>query len=78
MFDHNKNILSQDITNKPHVSRDTRLRAVRSVLKGMSRKEVAKAYGIDRATLCRWLTRFYADGEKGLARKAGSGRPRRE
>ena len=64
--------------NKPHASYETRIRAVRAVLQGMARSEVAQAYGIDRATLCRWLLRFRAAGTDGLARKPGSGRPPRD
>jgi transposase len=37
---------------------------------------VAKAFGTDRTTLYRWLQRYRAEGEKGLQRKPGSGRPR--
>lgn len=63
--------------SKPHASYETRLRAVQAVLQGMARGEVAQAYGIDRATLCRWILRFRAAGEEGLFRRPGSGRPPR-
>lgn len=43
----------------------------------MSRTAVAAAYGIERTTLYRWVQRYEVDGESGLDRKAGSGRPRK-
>ena len=67
--------MSEATMSKSHVSHELRLRAVQAVLQGLSRKEVAQAYGIDRATLCRWILRFRDAGEQGLLRKPGSGRP---
>ena len=61
-----------------HSTFDLRLRAVRAVCEEhLSLTVVARAYGIDRSTLHRWLTRFEANGERGLSRKLGSGRPRK-
>jgi len=61
-----------------HPTFDLRLRAVRAVgEEHLSLTVVARAYGIDRSTLHRWLTRFEANGERGLSRKLGSGRPRK-
>ena len=61
-----------------HSTFDLRLRAVRAVCEEhLSLTVVARAYGIDRSTLYRWLARFAANGEKGLSRKLGSGRPRK-
>jgi transposase len=37
---------------------------------------VARAFGTDRKTIRRWLQRFRMEGETGLNRKRGSGRPR--
>jgi transposase len=37
---------------------------------------VAQAFGVDRATLYRWMLRYQGAGEDGLYRKPGSGRPR--
>jgi len=37
---------------------------------------VARAFGTDRKTIRRWLQRFRLEGERGLHRKPGSGRPR--
>lgn len=37
---------------------------------------VAEAFGTDRTTIYRWLQRYQLQGEEGLERKAGSGRPR--
>ena len=57
---------------------DIRMRAVRAVVDGgLTVTEVAQAYGTDRSTIHRWLTRFGADGENGLQRKPVSGRPRK-
>lgn len=55
---------------------DIRVRAVEAVCRGLPAGEVADAYGIDRTTLFRWMTRFDVNGLSGLKRKAGSGRPR--
>lgn len=56
---------------------DLRMRAVRAVVEdGLAITEVAKAYGVNRATVHRWLIRFDAAGEKGLERKPVDGRPR--
>lgn len=38
---------------------------------------VAEAYGVHRATLHRWLARYDLQGVNGLARRSGSGRPRK-
>jgi transposase len=55
---------------------EIRVRAVEAVRRGLPVGEVADAYGIDRTTLYRWVTRFNDKGSNGLRRKAGSGRPR--
>ena len=55
---------------------DFRVRAVEAVERGMAIGQVAEAFRIDRSTLFRWVRRFQADGDDGLKRKAGSGRPR--
>ena len=57
-------------------SYDVRLRAVRAVCGGMPVGEVARAYGTHRTTVFRWMMRYDADGEDGLLRRPGSGRPR--
>lgn len=57
---------------------DIRIRAVRAVLDdGMTVTEVAQAYGTDRTTLHRWLTRFDVEGQSGLQRRPVPGRPRK-
>jgi transposase len=38
---------------------------------------VARAYGTDRTTVHRWISRFRGNGELGLLRKEGNGRPRK-
>lgn len=60
-----------------HLTAEVRRRAVRAVHEGMSRKAVAAAYGVERTTLYRWLRNYTVDGEAGLDRRAGSGRPRK-
>lgn len=60
-----------------HLSAEVRVRAIRAIQDGMSRKAVAAAYGIERATLYRWIQKYEVDGESGLQRKAGSGRRRK-
>jgi transposase len=55
---------------------EIRVRAVEAVCRGLPVGEVSNAYGIDRSTLFRWLTRHSEAGLHGLKRKEGSGRPR--
>ena len=56
---------------------EVRLRAVHAVERGWSVSEAADAFGVARRTLHRWLKRYEQDGEAGLTRKPGSGRPRK-
>jgi len=61
-----------------HSTYDVRLRAVRAVLEErLPVTVVAQAYGTDRTTVHRWISRFQGDGELGLLRKQGNGRPRK-
>lgn len=64
--------------SKKYSTYEVRERAVKAVLKGHSVAGVAELYHVDRTTLHRWLSRYYSQGRtfQGLARKAGSGRPR--
>src|ERR1700721_2454558 len=55
---------------------EIRTRAIEAVGRGLTVGEVANAYGIDRSTLFRWLTRFGEHGQAGLQRKEGRGPPR--
>jgi len=55
---------------------EIRERAVRAVVQAQPLGQVADAYGIDRTTLYRWVRRYREEGEKGLQRRPGSGRPR--
>jgi transposase len=57
---------------------DIRVRATRAVKDGMTVVDAAKAYQVHPATLYRWLQRHRdQDGNQGLIRKPGSGRPRK-
>jgi transposase len=60
-----------------HFPTAVRLRAVEAVQNGIPKSTVAKAFGVSRLTVHRWLNRFMHDGAEGLERKAGSGRPRK-
>lgn len=52
---------------------DVRVRAVEAITRGLPMGEVADAFGIDRTTLYRWVSR---NKTVGLLRRVGSGRPR--
>ena len=60
-----------------HSTYELRTRAVRAVWCGWSISEVAAAYDTDRSTVFRWVRRYAEEGEAGLLRKPGSGRPRK-
>lgn len=60
--------------NKEQVSTSSKYRAVESVLSGaQSAATVAKAFGVSRSTLYRWIERYESDHS--LNRKSVSGRP---
>jgi transposase len=57
---------------------EVRLRAVRAVrAEGLSISTVARAFGTDRSTIHRWVSRYDRAGDTGLARRPASGRPRK-
>lgn len=57
---------------------DIRVRAIRAVREEhLSVTAVAQAFGTDRSTVHRWLSRFDTQGDTGLVRRAVSGRPRK-
>lgn len=58
-------------------TKEVRLRAVRAVERGWAVGAAANAFGVSERTLHRWLRRHESDGEKGLERRPGSGRPRK-
>ena len=60
-----------------HFTSEVRQRAALAVIEGMTIADVAVAYGVDRKTVSRWVTRFCDGGSDGLQRKVGSGRPRK-
>lgn len=55
---------------------ELRVRAVEAMRRGLPVTEVAAAYQVHRVTLFRWHRRYAQDGEGGLLRRPGSGRPR--
>jgi transposase len=56
---------------------DIRTRAIHAVVhERLSISVVARAFGTDRSTVHRWLTRFYTKGKVGLERRPVTGRPR--
>jgi transposase len=57
---------------------DIRVRAVSAVVdEGLPVTVVAQAYGTDRSTVHRWITRYHEGGNSWLQRKPVSGRPRK-
>ena len=56
---------------------DVRVRAVKAVQGGMAVGQAARAHGVDRTTLHRWLRRYDEEGDGGLQRRPVSGRPRK-
>jgi transposase len=59
-----------------HSTYEVRQRAIEAVNRGMEVSLVARVFGTDRATIHRWLQRYRLQGESGLSRRPGSGRPR--
>lgn len=60
-----------------HLSWEFRKRAVEAVQQGIPVGQVAVAYGVSRVTVFRWMRRIDSEGEQGVQRKSGSGRPRK-
>jgi transposase len=56
---------------------ELRTRAVEALRRGLSVAEVAMAYQVDRTTIFRWQVRHDQEGNEGLLRRPGSGRPRK-
>jgi len=56
---------------------EIRTRAVDALVRGVSVTDVALAYHVDRTTLFRWRQRYESQGDSGLLRSGGSGRPRK-
>ncbi len=54
---------------RPRYSFETRCRAVRLMLGGMSAAAAAASVGADPSSVYRWLARYRADGWAGLRRK---------
>jgi len=49
---------------------------VEAVERGLAIGQVADTFNVDRTTLFRWLRKYHTNGEDGLQRQVGSGRPR--
>ncbi len=60
-----------------HTTYEMRARAVQAVWRGLGIAEVAAAYDTDRSTVFRWVRRYEEEGQAGLLRRPGSGRPRK-
>ena len=60
-----------------HLPAKVRRRAVEAVREGVPTGTVAKVNGVSRITVFRWVQRFDLEGNQGLQRKSGSGRPRK-
>ena len=60
-----------------HSTKDLRSRAIAALQRGVAIGEVAITLGIDRTTVFRWNKRYIEQGESGLDRRPGSGRPRK-
>ena len=57
---------------------DIRVRAVHAVVEErLPVRVVSQAYGTDRSTIHRWVSRFRNNGDSGLLRRPVSGRPRK-
>ena len=55
---------------------EVRQRAIEAIQRGMGICLVAEVFGTDRTTIYRWMQRYQMEGDNGLHRKPGSGRPR--
>jgi transposase len=53
-----------------------RRRAVQSVLAGQTQADVSLALGVHSVTVAKWMARYRAAGDRGLAAKPTPGRPR--
>ena len=60
-----------------HLTATVRERAAQAAIDGIGISTVAAAYGIDRKTVSRWVSKYSDCGSAALHRKAGSGRPRK-
>jgi transposase len=66
------------MSGRTYSTYDTRQRAVVAVIQeGLPVTVVARAYGMDRSSVHRWLARYDGEGEQGLLRRPVSGRPRK-
>jgi transposase len=60
-----------------HLTATVRERAAQAAINGMGISTVAEAYGVDRKTVSRWVTKYSDCGGAAFERKEGSGRPRK-
>jgi transposase len=66
----------EEISQGRYSTFEIRVRAVEAVSRGLPVGDVADAFGVHRATLFRWASRYGGNGLAGLKRKEVSGRPR--
>ena len=60
-----------------HFTATARERAARAAVDGMGISSIALAYGVDRKTVSRWVSKYSDCGIAALQRKVGSGWPRK-
>ena len=58
-----------------HTLQVMRMQAIKAVQGGQSATEVAKAYGINRQTIYRWMANYLSGGQEALLAKPIPGRP---
>jgi len=64
------------MSGAPYSTYDVRVRAVRAALvEQLPVAVVAQAFGTERSTIYRWISRYQDNGETGLVRRPVSGRP---
>lgn len=61
----------------PEAQQEVRMKAVRAIVAGAPRKEVAALFGVTEQSLCAWMKRYRQGGERALA-SGKRGRPRQK
>lgn len=65
------------MSNGSYSTIEIRRSAVEAVYRGVPVCQVAESYNVERTTIYRWVSRVESEGENGLRRRPGSGRPRK-